>query len=248
MSVNKHQYLHPRSPFVTPKTHRYNFCTCKKRAQHDSTPSQALSSPTSSSPKPSQTHAEETCKKSSSACENRSDVYRKEFECMPEFPVRQYTCADNRTIQANMNAPQESQASQQSQASQASRVSHSHPISLQNNHPKVVCTKNQVPSHLNPKSLQNNNPKVDCTKKHVQDTFAPFGYRVNAFGRKYPAPNPHTRWLVRELNGAYTQRSILEIETFSGYWAVTPHETNYFHRVVPIEVGEMESSELILQR
>ena len=68
------------------------------------------------------------------------------------------------------------------------------------------------------------------------DANAPFGYQLSCTGQRYPAPNPNQLWLVKELNGAQTERTTREIENLSGYWSTTPHGTQYFHRTVPIEV------------
>lgn len=68
------------------------------------------------------------------------------------------------------------------------------------------------------------------------DANAPFGYQLSCTGQRYPAPDPNQLWLVKELNGAQTERTTREIENLSGYWSTTPHGTQYFHRTVPIEV------------
>ena len=69
------------------------------------------------------------------------------------------------------------------------------------------------------------------------DANAPFGYGLNAFGKKYPAPDPNQIWLVRERNGAHTDKTRREIDTLSGHWSMTPNGTRYFQRTTPFEVS-----------
>ncbi len=69
------------------------------------------------------------------------------------------------------------------------------------------------------------------------DANAPFGYRLDVTGKRHPAPtDPNKLWRVRELNGAYTEKTSREIESLWGHWSTTPRGTEYFYRTQPFEV------------
>ncbi|KAK0507069.1 hypothetical protein JMJ35_010527 [Cladonia borealis] len=79
-------------------------------------------------------------------------------------------------------------------------------------------------------------PTRDNNQDLRPDANAPFGYRLDVSGKKRPAPDdPNQLCLVRERNGAHTDKTRREIEDLSGYWSITPNGTRYFHRTTPFE-------------
>ena len=112
-----------------------------------------------------------------------------------------------------------------------------HPYDTQHDNPDPSRTRDNNHDESNSPDSLDPYPTRDNNQDLRPDANAPFGYRLDVSGKKRPAPDdPNQLCLVRERDGAHTDKTRREIEDLSGYWSITPNGTRYFHRTTPFEV------------